>query len=127
MTFGTSCFGGRSASTLADVELRARERTTTLSGRPLDPRSPPPQGLASASLIVGSLIVFLCPALSPVTLLLGPLAWLLGVLDLRRCERRGEPQSQAGAFGLRIGRSASGIVFVLGGIVALFFVIQWVL
>ena len=117
-------WGSLDGANLVVVELRSRRQNQTIAGRPIDPRSPQPQALASASLIVGASIFFLCPTFSPLTIALGPIALLLGNRDLANAKARNEPQSLAGTIGRSIGRVATAIVLVLLGFVALVMVIS---
>ena len=79
------------------------------------------QGLAAASLVAAASAVFLCPTLSPLTVCLGPVAWLLGSLDRRRALRAGHRQLVTGEMGMRLGKLLTMIALtflVLFGIYA---------
>jgi len=109
------------------VEISSRRSETTASGRPIAPSAGRPQGLATISLVLAASTIFLCPAATPLSILLGPFAWLFGWLDARDARRRGQRQTLPGRMGAAIGRVVTVIV---GGILALILmvaVVDWMI
>jgi hypothetical protein len=103
-----------------DAPTPAEHRTLTgTSPGPLAVRS---QGLAAASLVAAASAVFLCPTLSPLTVLLGPVAWWLGTLDRRRALRAGQRQLAAGEMGMRLGKLLSMVALTFAVLFALFWI-----
>jgi len=98
------------------VDAPRPHHATTAGGDRVAPGEVRGQALASSALVAAAAALFLCPTIGPLTLALGPLAWILGALDRRGARAVGQRQQLTGEMGLQIGRGMTLVVAVIVGI-----------